>query len=73
MPRLLTKLIRFLGMDGTLSADMRLSNDFTKRIIEQMGNYGEIDERNLSKLFGLRRGRNALWKKGGLVYSPPFN
>jgi general L-amino acid transport system substrate-binding protein len=68
-----SEIRRFLGMDGTLGADMGLSNDFAKRIIEQVGNYGEIYERNLGKPFGLARGKNALWKKGGLMYSPPFN
>ena len=64
---------RFLGIEGSLGADMGLSNDFTRRIIEHVGNYGEIYERNLGKPFGLPRNRNALWTDGGLMYSPPFN
>ncbi|MEM6611771.1 MAG: amino acid ABC transporter substrate-binding protein [Cyanobacteria bacterium P01_C01_bin.72] len=64
---------RFLGAEGTLGSDMGLSNDFAKRIIEHVGNYGEIYERNLGQPFSLPRGRNALWQDGGLMYSPPFN
>lgn len=68
-----SEIRRFLGMEGTLGSDMGLANDFTQRIIEQVGNYSEIYERNLGQPFGLARGKNALWKEGGLMYSPPFN
>jgi len=64
---------RFLGFDGTLGTDLGLTNDFARRIIKHVGNYGEIYERNLGEPFGLQRGRNALWIDGGLMYSPPFN
>ena len=63
---------RFLGMEGNLGRDMGLSPDFAKRAIEQVGNYGEIYERNIGKPYGLPRGVNALWKNGGLMYAPPF-
>jgi general L-amino acid transport system substrate-binding protein len=68
-----SEIRRFLGIDGTLGSDMGLTNDFTQRIIEQVGNYSEIYERNLGQPFGLERGKNALWKEGGLMYSPPFD
>ncbi|MEM7758341.1 MAG: amino acid ABC transporter substrate-binding protein [Cyanobacteria bacterium P01_A01_bin.40] len=64
---------RFLGLDNDLGSQLGLSNDFTLRIIEQVGNYGEIYERNIGQPFGLDRGENALWQNGGLMYSPPFN
>ncbi len=64
---------RFLGVEGTLGSEIGLSNDFTWRIIRHVGNYSEIYQRNLGLPFGLPRGRNALWKDGGLMYSPPFN
>jgi general L-amino acid transport system substrate-binding protein len=48
-----------------------LPTDFAWNIIEQVGNYGEIYERNLTPL-GLERGPNALWTDGGLIYVPPF-
>ena len=64
---------RFLGIDSKLGSAMGLSDDFARRIIEHVGNYGEIYERNLGQPFGLERGKNALWQDGGLMYSPPFN
>ena len=43
-------------------------------VIAQVGNYGEMYDRNLGPgtIFGLERGVNALWTDGGLLYSPPF-
>ncbi|MEO0847318.1 MAG: amino acid ABC transporter substrate-binding protein [Cyanobacteria bacterium J06648_1] len=64
---------RFLGVEGTLGFDMGLANDFARRIVKHVGNYSEIYERNLGQPFDLPRGRNALWRDGGLMYSPPFN
>ncbi|MEM6599395.1 MAG: amino acid ABC transporter substrate-binding protein [Cyanobacteria bacterium P01_C01_bin.69] len=67
-------ILRFVGTEGTLGSDMGLPNDFAMRAIKSVGNYSEIYERNLGKdsQFGLERGQNALWKDGGLLYSPPF-
>ncbi len=63
---------RFLGQVGNLGEDMGLPNDFAARIIKNVGNYGEIYERNVGQPFGLERGLNNLWSNGGLLYSPPF-
>ena len=63
---------RLLGKEGTLGKDMGLPNDFAARAIKAVGNYGEIYDRNIGKPFGLDRGLNNLWSKGGLIYSPPF-
>ena len=63
---------RFLGAEGKLGEDMGLPNDFARRIITHVGNYGEIYERNIGTPFELERGLNALWENGGLMYSPPF-
>ena len=43
------------------------------RIIKQVGNYGEVFERNVGQGSPLKieRGLNALWTKGGLQYAPP--
>ncbi|MBE9136622.1 amino acid ABC transporter substrate-binding protein [Nodosilinea sp. LEGE 07088] len=67
-------IARFLGAEGTLGTDMGLPNDFMVQVITQVGNYGEIFERNLGadSQFELERGQNALWTEGGLMYSPPF-
>jgi len=42
-------------------------------VIAQVGNYGEIFERNVGKGSPLKieRGLNALWTQGGLQYAPP--
>lgn len=63
---------RFLGIEGNLGEDMGLPNDFARRIIKNVGNYGEVYERNIGGPFELERGLNALWTDGGLMYSPPF-
>ena len=63
---------RFLGQESKLGEDMGLPNDFAARIVKHVGNYGEIYDRNIGQPFGLERGPNELWTKGGLLYSPPF-
>jgi general L-amino acid transport system substrate-binding protein len=65
---------RFLGTSGSMGASLNLPADFMVTVITQVGNYGEIFERNLGAdtIFGLSRGVNALWTEGGLMYSPPF-
>jgi len=55
-----------------LGQQVGLSNDFAKRVIAKVGNYEEIYERNIGQPFNLERGINALWKNGGLIYTPPF-
>ena len=65
---------RLLGSEGKMGSNLGLSADFAYNIIKQVGNYGEIFERNVGKNTPLKikRGINALWTKGGLHYSPPF-
>ncbi len=65
---------RLLGVEGDLGTGLGLSNDFAVNIIEGVGNYGEIYNRNLGPEtpFNLDRGQNALWTEGGLMYAPPF-
>lgn len=67
-------IARFLGEEGTLGSDMGLPNAFMVPVIAQVGNYGEIYERNLGadSQFKLERDQNALWTEGGLMYAPPF-
>lgn len=66
---------RFLGEvvegDAVLDAGLGLPTDFAYQVVKQVGNYGEIFERNLTPL-GLERGVNALWSNGGLIYAPPY-
>ncbi len=51
-----------------------LDADWVVNVISQVGNYGEIYERNLGAgtPFELERGLNALWSDGGLLYAPPY-
>ncbi len=65
---------RLLGVEGDLGKGLGLSNDFVVRMIRQVGNYGEIYDRNLGAKtpLNLPRGQNDLWNKGGLMYAPPF-
>ena len=65
---------RLLGSEGKMGSNLGLNADFAYNIIKQVGNYGEIFERNVGKNTPLKieRGINALWTKGGLHYSPPF-
>lgn len=65
---------RFLGLEGNLAGEyLGIPNDFMVTVIRQVGNYGEIYDRNLAPLGLVREGSlNALWTEGGLLYSMPF-
>ena len=54
-------------------AKLGLSDQWAYRAIKQVGNYGEIFERNVGEKTPLKlsRGPNALWTKGGLMYAMP--
>ena len=60
---------RLLGMESNLGHSLGLNDDWAAVIIRQVGNYGELWERDITPL-GLDRGRNALWTKGGLQFAP---
>ncbi|WP_312939043.1 amino acid ABC transporter substrate-binding protein [Stutzerimonas balearica] len=64
---------RLLGAEGEYGKDLKLANDWAVQIVKQVGNYGEVFERNVGKGSELKieRGLNALWNKGGLQYAPP--
>jgi general L-amino acid transport system substrate-binding protein len=63
-----------LGETGDLGVAMSINNDFCYQIVKQVGNYGEIYDRNLGPdtPFDLPRGLNALYTDGGLQYAMPF-
>jgi general L-amino acid transport system substrate-binding protein len=65
---------RLLGVEGDKGKDFGLANDWMAVVIKQVGNYGEIFERNVGKGSSLKieRGLNALWNQGGLQYAPPM-
>ena len=67
-------VMRLVGTTPGMGANLGLDDAWAYNAIKQVGNYGEIYERNVgmeSKL-ELPRGLNALWTKGGLMYSPAF-
>ncbi len=68
------KIMRFLGVTPGNGKALGLDEKFVYNIIKQVGNYGEIFERNVgvNTALGIERGMNALWTKGGLMYSAPF-
>ena len=62
---------RLLGRTGDLGRALGLDNDWAARIIREVGNYGDIFERNIAPI-GIPRGLNDLWTRGGLHYAPPI-
>ena len=64
---------RLLGVEGDKGKALRLANSWAYDIITQVGNYGEMFERNLGANSPLQidRGLNQLWNRGGLQYAPP--
>jgi len=65
---------RLLGVEGDFGKPIGLSKDWAYNIIKNVGNYGESFERNigLSTPLKIKRGLNAQWKDGGLIYAMPI-
>ena len=55
-------------------APLGLPADWLAHAIASVGHYGQIFDRNLgeSSPLGIRRGVNALWTEGGILYAPPM-
>ena len=68
------KIQRFLGVTAGNGKALGLDEKWAYNIIKQVGNYGEVFERNVGVNTPLKieRGLNALWTDGGLMYAPPF-
>lgn len=56
---------QYLGLEPT----------WAYKIVDQVGNYGELYSRNVGQNSSLQidRSLNALWSDGGILYAPPFN
>ena len=67
-------VMRLLGTDGDMGEKLGLPADFGYKIVKQVGNYGEMYDRNVGPdtPLGLDRGLNALWTDGGILYAPPL-
>ena len=65
---------RLVGTDGTFGEKLGLTKEWAAQMVRQVGNYGEIYERNLGtgSSFGIPRGLNQLWNLGGIQYAPPI-
>jgi general L-amino acid transport system substrate-binding protein len=68
------KVRRLLGLDGSFGAPLGVPDTWARSIIREVGNYGEIFDRNLGRSSGLNiaRAQNELWTRGGLMYAPPI-
>ena len=62
-----------LDVDGASGKLLGLEHGWSYRIIDQVGNYAEVFERNLGdgSALKMKRGLNALWLNGGILYAPP--
>jgi general L-amino acid transport system substrate-binding protein len=62
---------RLLGLEGDMGKALGVDNKWAYNDIKQLGNYGEIYDRNIAPL-AIPRGLNKLWNDGGLQYPPPI-
>ena len=64
---------RIVGAEGTKNGEaLGLDQEWSYRIIKQIGNYGESYKKNIADTGILPdRGPNNLWTKGGILYVPP--
>ncbi len=66
-------LRKFLGVEGGFGRMLGVDDDWSFRIIRDVGNYGEVYDAYFGdKGLGLPRGMNNLWNKGGLQIPPPW-
>lgn len=63
---------RLLGSSPGIGKRLGLRETWAREMIAEVGNYGEIYERNLGKesAYKLGRGLNNLWSHGGVLYAP---
>src|SRR5229473_6708439 len=65
---------RLLGVTPGMGKSIGLDEKWVYNIVKQVGNYGEVFDRNVGKdaPMKLERGLNDLWTRGGLMYAPPI-
>jgi general L-amino acid transport system substrate-binding protein len=67
---------KFLGVGSSFGPDFGLPADFVAKVVRQVGNFGEIYDRNLgpkTPTYIDRKGtQNAPFTQGGALYSPPW-
>lgn len=64
---------RLLGTNAGMGEALGLPEEWAYNAVAQVGNYGEIFDRNVGPSTSLRleRGVNDLWTRGGLMYAMP--
>ena len=62
---------RLLGLEGDMGKALGLDAKWAYNVIKQVGNFGEMWDRNITPM-GVPRGINNIWTKGGLQYAPPI-
>ena len=65
---------RVVALGAPAAEDFGLDVDWLGKVVASVGNYGEIFDRNLGEdtPLAIRRGVNALWTRGGILYAPPM-
>lgn len=65
---------RLLGLGSNLGMALGLDPQWASRMVREVGNYGQIFERNLGTGSALKlvRGYNNLWSRGGLMFGMPI-
>ena len=65
---------RLLGIQRGYGQFIGLDDLWAARVIESVGNYGEIFQRDLGSgsVMKLARGPNNLWTQGGIMYAHPI-
>jgi general L-amino acid transport system substrate-binding protein len=68
------EIARLLGVSPGNGAALGLDEAWARHVIADVGNYGEVFERNLGKAtpIAMERGPNAPWTSGGLLFAPPL-
>jgi len=69
------RIRRFLGVEPGNGKALGLDEAWAYRVIKQLGNYGEVFDRNVGKDSSLKieRGLNRLQRDGGLMVPLPFD
>ena len=66
-------LKRPIGAADEFSKALGVDPGWGVRVVQSVGNYGEMFERNLGRgsPLKLERGLNRPWNQGGVMYAPP--
>ena len=69
-----TDIRRFQGEEADLGRPLGLARDWSYRVVKQVGNYGELFDRNVGARspLALERSVNNLWTRGGLMSAAPL-